>query len=164
MKRDIGCWIPLKSFSERKNGGPSSIVIHYVSAKWSNPDRPYDMEEVITLLRAQKLSYHYIIGRGGNVVQCVDENDRAWHAGFGILFGKGDLNDTSIGVSFVATHDSGFNDSQISSGVKLCREIVKDYEIPLNHVVGHSHVDWKRKVDPGQNFPWIRFLNDIANG
>jgi N-acetylmuramoyl-L-alanine amidase len=46
-------------------------------------------------------SAHIVIGRDGQIVQCVKFNRRAWHAGAGTWRGRGDINSWSVGIEMV---------------------------------------------------------------
>ena len=51
------------------------------------------------------VSYHYLIGRLGDVYECVPPERRAWHAGRSAFEGRPDCNDYAIGVSFGNLND-----------------------------------------------------------
>ncbi len=93
----------------------------------------------------------------------VDENNRAWHAGFSAWENRKNLNDQSIGVEIVnlASYSSGkftfppYNDDQIDAVIQLARNILARYPmITPTRVVGHSDIAPDRKRDPGPKFPW----------
>ena len=44
------------------------------------------------------VSSHFFIRRNGFIVQFVNTNDRAWHAGHSSFKGKDNCNDFSIGI------------------------------------------------------------------
>lgn len=50
---------------------------------------------------ASKVSAHFIVGSGGEVVQCVSLRDVAWHAGVSEWGGRKGLNRYSIGIEMV---------------------------------------------------------------
>lgn len=48
-----------------------------------------------------KVSAHYVVGRDGNIVQMVLEQDTAWHAGRSLLYGDPAVNSMSVGIEIV---------------------------------------------------------------
>lgn len=132
--------------------GPRYIVLHYtdmVSAQ-AALDRLCDAEA--------KVSAHYLIGRDGKIYQLVDESQRAWHAGASNWYDITDMNSASIGIELDNPgHENGyvpFTDVQIQSLVELCDDIMARHNIPAENVVGHSDIAPRRKIDPGELFPW----------
>jgi AmpD protein len=153
---------PIGNYSKRKYGLIDAIVIHYISAIYSNPPHPYDIDEIYEILTEWKGSYHYLINREGDIYQLVSEEHKAWHAGLSNLHGKRNVNEFSIGIAFMATPKASFTDHQYREGIKVCQDIRNRYKIPLNRIVGHEHIAPRRKLDPGPNFDWITFLDGIA--
>lgn len=107
-----------------------------------------------------KVSAHYVVEENGQVVQLVDEDRRAWHAGLGAWRGVTDVNSASIGIEVVnGGHDFGlpdFPDMQIEAVIALSRDILARHPIAPCNVVGHSDLAPERKQDPGERFPWAR--------
>jgi N-acetylmuramoyl-L-alanine amidase len=54
---------------------------------------------------ASKVSYHFLLGRSGQLYSLVDPKHRAWHAGVAEWNGIKDVNAVSLGVSFANKHD-----------------------------------------------------------
>lgn len=52
-----------------------------------------------------------------------------------------------------------YTDEQISSLIKVCKTLIKDYP-QIKQIIGHSDIT-TRKIDPGKAFPWDRLLNAI---
>ncbi|MBT3765097.1 MAG: N-acetylmuramoyl-L-alanine amidase [Rhodospirillaceae bacterium] len=107
---------------------------------------------------AAKVSAHYLIHENGDVVQMVEEVNRAWHAGVASWRGESDVNARSIGIELVNPgHEFGyreFPDAQLTALEGLCLDILSRHSIPARNVVGHSDVAPTRKQDPGELFPW----------
>jgi len=107
-----------------------------------------------------KVSAHYLITEGGEVIRLVEESRRAWHAGLSYWRGIRDVNSASIGIELDHPgHTNGyrpFADAQIEALVPLLHRIVQAHDIPRANVVGHSDVAPSRKLDPGELFPWDR--------
>jgi N-acetylmuramoyl-L-alanine amidase len=107
-----------------------------------------------------KVSAHYLISDAGEVIQLVDDDKRAWHAGVSFWRGNRDINSASIGIELDHPgHAYGyreFSDPQFKALVPLLARILKQHDIPRANVVGHSDVAPQRKIDPGELFPWDR--------
>jgi N-acetylmuramoyl-L-alanine amidase len=107
-----------------------------------------------------KVSSHYVIDEGGDILQLVPEARRAWHAGLSSWEGATDINSRSIGIEIGnAGHDFGypvFPDAQIDAVIALGRDIVARHHIRADRVLAHSDVAPQRKSDPGEKFPWAR--------
>jgi N-acetylmuramoyl-L-alanine amidase len=107
-----------------------------------------------------KVSAHYLITESGEVTRLVAEDKRAWHAGVSYWRGIRDVNSASIGIELDHPgHLHGyrpFSDAQFEALVPLLHRIVQTHDIPRANVVGHSDVAPRRKIDPGELFPWDR--------
>lgn len=153
---------PSPNHGERVGGGPvDMIVLHYTG-----------MPEAERALRwlcdpESAVSCHYFVFEDGRVLQLVDEDRRAWHAGKSFWGGETDVNSRSIGIEIANPgHEFGytpFPDVQIDGVIDLCRDILRRYPVPPQRVLAHSDVAPLRKADPGELFPWDR-LNDAGIG
>ena len=61
---------------------------------------------------SSKVSAHYVIGRDGQVVQMVQEHEKAWHAGMASLDGDPYVNSMSIGIELVNWGELRHEDEQ----------------------------------------------------
>ena len=104
------------------------------------------------------VSAHYLVEENGQIIQMVEEDRRAWHAGVAHWRGKDNINDRSIGIEIVNPgHEHGyrpFPEKQIDAVRELTQDIMERHEIEPQHVVGHSDIAPLRKQDPGEYFPW----------
>src|SRR5262249_36882522 len=146
---------PSPNFDARRGGTPIDILaLHYTGMPTA--------EGALARLcdPAAKVSAHYTIDEDGTIYRHVAEAERAWHAGVSCWAGARDINDRSIGIELVNPgHDFGyraFPDAQIAAVIELARGIVERNRIPPARVLGHSDVAPKRKIDPGELFPWPR--------
>lgn len=153
---------PSPNYGERKGvTSPDMIVLHYTGMS--------DAASAIVRLctAGSEVSAHYVVLEDGNIVQCVRESDRAWHAGASSWAGESDINSCSIGIEIVNRgHDLGYTDfplRQVAAVIALCKGIMLRREIPKHRVLGHSDVAPSRKRDPGEKFPW-RLLADSGVG
>lgn len=135
-------------------GAPDMIILHYTGMR----DGPSAVDWLCN--PASQVSCHYVVAEDGGIVQLVDEERRAWHAGRSFWAGLTDINSASIGIEIVnGGHDFGlppFPDVQIAATIDLCRDIVGRFGIRPERVLAHSDVAPSRKRDPGERFPWHR--------
>ncbi len=105
-----------------------------------------------------KVSCHYLVDCEGHITQMVDEDQRAWHAGQSVWKGERDINSCSIGIEIHNPgHDRGYPDfpeAQMAAVAALGRDIVSRHAIRPEHVLAHSDVAPRRKIDPGEKFDW----------
>lgn len=131
---------------------PDALVLHYTGMR----DGPSAIDWLCN--PASQVSCHYVVTETGRILQLVDEDRRAWHAGRSFWRGETDLNSASIGVEIVnGGHDFGlpaFPPQQIAAVIALCRDIIGRHDIPPTRVLAHSDIAPSRKRDPGERFPW----------
>ena len=128
------------------------IIIHYTGMQ-------SERESIIRLCNPKsKVSSHFVISQSGKIYRLVKERQIAWHAGKSCWGKCINLNKNSIGIELVNRgHKFGytnFKKKQLSSLVKVCRNLTKKYKIKQRNMVGHSDVSPLRKMDPGEKFPW----------
>jgi N-acetylmuramoyl-L-alanine amidase len=151
----------------RKDSKISAIVIHYTGSM--------NLDATIAWFKNpnSQTSAHYTIGRDGRVVQMVRDELAAWHAGKSAM--RPDLpsthrdhepnvNQFSIGIELIGTHDSGFTDKQMASLYSLVEILVSKYYISPDRIVGHCHLAPGRKIDPDgydNQFNWAK-MREVA--
>ena len=146
--------LPSPNFDDRKL--PISIlVLHYTGMESGQAaiDRLANADA--------KVSAHFVVQENGEIIQMVDEDKRAWHAGVSSWNGITDVNSASIGIEIVnGGHDYGlpdFPEEQVGAVLWLSKTIVERHDIEARNVVGHSDIAPGRKIDPGEKFPWHLF-------
>jgi AmpD protein len=102
-----------------------------------------------------RVSAHYLIRRDGTLIQYVDPQKRAWHAGVSTWQGRERCNDFSIGVELEGSDDVPFAEPQYETLAALAKSLAKRFG-PLD-LAGHSDIAPGRKTDPGPWFDWERF-------
>ena len=67
--------LPSPNFDSRNGWVVDMLVLHYTDT--------HDVKEALDILLddSAKVSSHYVVDVGGEVLQLVDEKQRAWHAG-----------------------------------------------------------------------------------
>ena len=109
-----------------------------------------------------QVSAHLLITRSGKVVQFVNLNDRAWHAGLSCFQGRANCNDFSIGIEMEGTDDLPYTYLQYQTLAAITCAIQDSYPaIKKNAIVGHSDIAPARKTDPGDAFNWSYFFQLI---
>ena len=102
-----------------------------------------------------RVSSHFVIRRDGELLQYVDCDKRAWHAGVSQWKGRERCNDFSIGVELEGADDVPFAEPQYDTLIALTHALFDRYG-PLD-LAGHSDVAPGRKTDPGPFFDWARY-------
>jgi len=129
------------------------IVLHFTSTRFA---------ESLETLTQGPVSAHYLVrDEPPEVYRLVDDSRRAWHAGESSWEGNTQLNASSIGIEIVNLGDRGgewheYAPAQIDAVVSLVAELARKYGVARDHVVGHSDIAPRRKIDPGPLFPWKR--------
>ncbi|WP_299150651.1 N-acetylmuramoyl-L-alanine amidase [uncultured Tateyamaria sp.] len=105
---------------------------------------------------ACEVSAHYVICKTGAITQLVGEGARAWHAGAGEWRGLDDMNSRSIGIELDNDGQGPFPEALMHSLETLLKPMLRAWDIPPDHVIGHSDMAPGRKLDPGPWFDWDR--------
>jgi N-acetylmuramoyl-L-alanine amidase/Bacterial Ig domain len=143
--------------SHRSPGSIDCIVVHVTegqfwgSVRWLQSPRAH-------------ASSHFIVSRGGKIVQLVHTSDIAWHAG------NWKTNVESVGIEhegFTYGPD-GFTTAQYRSSARLAAWIARRALMPIDrrHIIGHAQVPAPggglggsgHHTDPGPRWNWNRYL------
>ncbi|WP_297748512.1 1,6-anhydro-N-acetylmuramyl-L-alanine amidase AmpD [Hydrogenophaga sp.] len=139
------------------------IVIHSISlppGEYGGPEveqlftntLDWDAHPYFGQIRGMEVSAHFFIRRDGELVQFVDADARAWHAGRSHWQGRDNRNDDSIGIELEGLEGEHFEPAQYETLVRLCTELARRY--PVAQIAGHEHIAPSRKLDPGAGFDW----------
>ena len=128
------------------------IIIHYTGMQ-------SEIESIKKLINPlSKVSCHYLINKKGKIIQMVQDNRIAWHAGKSKWKKFTNLNSKSLGIELVnkghKIRYEKFSSLQIKSLINLCKRLKKKYKIKKNNFLAHSDIAPLRKIDPGEKFPW----------
>ena len=158
--------VPVANCDERPGGElPSLVVVHAISLP---PDRfgGAGVEQLFTnrldpaghpfyaTIHHLRVSAHYFIRRGGELVCFVPPEKRAWHAGVSSWRGRERCNDFSVGVELEGCDILPFEQAQYETLAGLLSELCGRF--PVAGVTGHSDIAPGRKTDPGPYFSWGR--------
>lgn len=115
---------------------------------------------------AREASAHFVVGGDGEVVQLVDPNDVAWHAG------NRAVNERSIGIehegfSYVR---GSITQTELEASARLVAWLCARYGISIDrkHIIGHDEVPdpyhpgefggADHHTDPGPYWPWDEYM------
>ncbi len=101
------------------------------------------------------VSAHYVVGRRGQIAQCVHNWDIAWHAG------NWRFNKKSIGIehSGYANRHGWWTRRKYRSSAKLAAYLCRRFNIPVNnHIMAHRKVPGATTRCPGPFFNRRRYL------
>jgi len=161
------CQVPSPNYNERPPGTVVDlVVIHnislppgefggsYIDAFFTNTldtsTHPY-----FTEIAPLQVSSHCLVRRGGEIIQYVPFNKRAWHAGPSQFAGRENCNDYSIGIELEGTDTVPYTFAQYTALASLIALLQQQYPgITQERIVGHSTIAPDRKTDPGPAFEW----------
>lgn len=138
-------WVPSPNFDERPDPeNITAIVVHATAnstligvVSWFQNPTAY-------------VSAHYVIGKDGKIIQMVQDEGRAWHAGKSEWRGVPNVNDYGLGIELVNLNDGQdlYPETQYQSLVELCQALAYKHNVSMEDIVGHHHVSPGRKTDP----------------
>jgi N-acetyl-anhydromuramyl-L-alanine amidase AmpD len=164
-------FIQAKNFTQGRISSVKHIVLHTMEA----PEKPKTAENVANWFAgksAPKASAHYCVGADG-VIQCVKDEDTAWHAP--------GANASGIGIEMVgyaAQNPNEWRDLYSTNtllnvaalvvdlcdkhGIPLRKIDADDLKVGTAGICGHSDVSLafgkSNHTDPGKGFPWDDFI------
>ena len=152
------------SDSNRKPEQVKYLVKHYVGATGgaeANCKYFYD--------KFRGASSHFFVGHNGEIWQCVEENDTAWHVGASKYNHKECRNSNSIGVELCVKKDADgkwyYTEETKKAAVQLFAYLMEKYNIDAEHVLRHYDVTGKACGEPDVrkgNKEWAQFKKDIV--
>lgn len=167
--------LPSPNFGPRPIGcEPELLVIHNISLppgqfggdcveRLFTNCLDWDEHPFFDEIRGAEVSAHLLIKRGGELVQFVNLQDRAWHAGQSCFAGRDNCNDFSIGIELEGTDDDPYTDAQYQILARVTAAVRRIYTgITVDRIVGHSDIAPVRKTDPGDAFDWDRYRSLMA--
>lgn len=136
------------NFKKGNNKQNKYIVIHYVGASGSaKANCEYFASEY------RGASAHYFVGHEGEIWQCVEDEDIAWHCGATRYKHAACRNDNSIGVELCCRKNFSnntwyFEEETVKAATALVKDLMAKYNIPVGNVLRHYDVVNKRCPEP----------------
>lgn len=178
----MSCASSLYEYSQSENYSHrvKFLVMHYTGADFNS--------SLTRLTQKGEESAHYLLPAQNDatypndklkIIQLVDEQHRALHAGPSFWQGRNELNDHAIGIEIVniptchapeldtalQQHTSAsklciypdYDAEQIALLIELSKSILeRNPDIGPTQVVGHADIAPSRENDPGPRFPWYQ--------
>ena len=173
-----GGWLTTARHCPSPNVGPRPpgtavdlIVLHSISLPpgvYGGPEveqlftnrLDWDAHPYFAQIRGAEVSAHFFIRRDGELVQFVDADARAWHAGASTWRGRANCNDHSVGIELEGLEGERFDEAQYHSLSRLCQQLAARY--PISAIAGHEHIAPGRKFDPGPGFDWATLHHQLG--
>ncbi len=140
------------NYSNGQTGRIKYIVIHYVGALGgAEANCKYYASQYIGA------SAHYFVGFSGEIWQSVEDEDIAWHCGAKTYVHPECRNSNSLGIELCVrnkgsqsdtSRDWYFEDATVKAAAQLTRELMKQYNVPADHVIRHYDVTGKICPNP----------------
>lgn len=156
--------LPSPNFGPRPDGVEISLVVihnislppeefggEFVEQFFLNRLDPAAHPYFATIAEVQ-VSAHFYVRRDGRVIQFVDCDERAWHAGRSVWGGQENCNDYSVGIELEGSDSQAFTEAQYAALWSLLDALRARY--PIAAIAGHSDIAPGRKTDPGACFDW----------
>ena len=139
---------------------PSQFGGGYIEQFFQN-QLDWSVHPYFQTIQGMQVSTHLLILRSGEVLQFVNLNDRAWHAGRSSYLAQKECNDYSIGIELEGSDDLPFEDAQYETLVHVTACLQQAYPQIQQHLAGHSDIAPGRKTDPGAFFDWLGYRNRL---
>ena len=178
----ISCASSLYEYSQSENYSHrvKFLVMHNTGTDFNS--------SLIRLTQKGEASAHYLLPAQNDesypnsklkIIQLVDEQHRALHAGTSFWQGRTELNDHAVGIEIVNVptchvpelntthqHDNSasklciypdYDAEQIALLIELSKAILeRNPDIGPTQVIGHADIAPSRENDPGPRFPWYQ--------
>lgn len=149
--------------ANRKKSEIKYLVKHYVGATGSAKDNCKFFKDVY-----RGASAHYFVNHDGQIWQCVEENDIAWHCGASKYKHPECRNSNSIGIELCVKKDKNgkwyYTEETKKAAAVLFAYLMDKYDIAEDHVLRHYDVTGKTCGEPdvrSGNKVWSEFKKDI---
>lgn len=140
------------------------IVVHYVGATGGAEANCRYFQKTY-----RGASAHYFVGHKGEVWQCVEDKDIAWHCGANKYKHPYCRNSNSIGIEMCCRQNSSngtwyFEDETVNATIVLIKELMQKYNIPASNVIRHYDVTGKVCPEPyvRDNGAWNTFRASLT--
>ncbi|KAK8951121.1 hypothetical protein KSP39_PZI003974 [Platanthera zijinensis] len=167
-------------YDSREGSKIKYLIMHYTVDDFASTVKTFTSN-----ISQGRTSSHFVITQKeekvtrGKLLQVVPEDMRAWHAGVSAWKQDKNLNALSLGIEHVNTgftegEEHGeisydrtyypFDVDQIYTSGIISKDIMKQYNILPQYVLGHEDIAPGRKSDPAIFFPWPKLYNEHGVG
>lgn len=151
------------NYEKSKDRVVDYLVIHYVGAEGTAENNCKYFERFY-----RGASAHYFIGHSGEVWQCVEDANIAWHCGAAKYKHAHCRNKNSIGIEMCCRKGANgwyFEPSTIAATIDLVRHLMTKYNISIDNVIRHYDVSGKRCPEPyvRNTEDWVAFKNQLTS-
>lgn len=130
------------NWSEREGYKPELIVVHISAGSLTSMTNWFSTPN-------SQASAHYGVGKDGSILQYVEEDKKAWHAGrvnnpsFKLYKQGVNPNLYTIGIENEGQDLQFAPEIQLKSLCELIKDISKRHNIPMDrdHIIGHFQID-----------------------
>jgi N-acetylmuramoyl-L-alanine amidase len=149
--------LPNRPGRKLRGGKPRYVTVHETSNYARGANAEMHRRFVWSGGGTSQVSFHYVVDDHESV-HLVPDDEVAWHAGDG---GNGVGNNESVAIETCVNADGDF-DKTIQNLIKLVRNLMQMYNIPVENVVQHNH--WSGKNCPMQlrKHGWAEFKAALA--
>ena len=124
------------------------IVVHYVGATGGAEANCRYFQS-----NYRGASAHYFVGHEGEIWQCVEDSNIAWHCGASSYKHPYCRNENSIGIELCCRKNNSngtwyFEEETVKATIELTKELMKKYNIPAANVIRHYDVTGKTCPEP----------------
>lgn len=148
--------------SEKQN---KYIVIHFVGATGGAEANCKYFKDVY-----RGASAHYFVGHDGEIWQCIEDKNIAWHCGAKLYRHPFCRNSNSIGIELCCRQNAAngtwyFEEKTIKAAIELVQELMWKHKIPIENVIRHYDVSGKICPEPfvRDTAAWNTFKAQLIN-
>ena len=133
------------------------VVIHYTANPGTTARQNRDYFEGLSQTGTTYASSHFIIGLGGEIIQCIPLSE--------IAYASNDRNHDTISIECCIPDETGrFTESTYQTLVELTVWLVKKYDLEVEDVIRHYDVTGKNcpKYFVENGVAWRQFKEDVS--
>ena len=124
------------------------LVLHWVANPKSSAEANVNFFELRKYGKNGYGSAHFVVGLEGEVLQCIPENEMAYHVGADkytryALYKFGEYpNNCTLGIELCHTDwDGAITEETWNSAVSLCQKLCRDYDLnPFQDITLHKSI------------------------
>ncbi|MCW8876391.1 MAG: N-acetylmuramoyl-L-alanine amidase [Kangiellaceae bacterium] len=143
------------------------IVIHHSAGNFGNIEF---LQKVHRQRQAgdpiDAIPYHFVIGNGngmglGEIASDWRKENNIW--GAHVSGRNSERNFLGLGICMIGNFEkTPVKEQQYQALVRLCRKLMKQYNIPVENISGHGLTEGEMTLCPGKYFPMQRLISEIS--